>query len=78
MVCLCVYGEMVTIKSFVNIHYHTVTKMVFLMVRAFKIYSLSNIQMCNINYSHYTVSMNYFKNMEHLMNLCLILVQYLC
>ena len=38
---------MITIISLVNICYHTELQFFFLVMRTFKIYSLSNFQLCN-------------------------------
>ena len=44
---ICIYCDMTTSASPVPVHHHTVTHVIFLVMRTFKICTLSNFQMCH-------------------------------
>ena len=50
MIQICKYCKMITTMSLVNIHHHRY-RFFFLLKRTFKIYSLSNFQVCNTELS---------------------------
>lgn len=47
-VICCIYYELITTVSVVNICHHAVEKSVFLVTRTYKTYSLNNFQMCKM------------------------------